>query len=149
MNSNFAAQLTDGSQFSRVETDKVIEMTLNKDAKTPGGCTGFSFLGKPVHPPGVFAWEINVAYKAVLRSCFHKHLGYQPQKYKYPDLNPSRIKRDQNDVQRILAIIETTFVDPFCPSQLMSISTGVLQLKKSSPIFSLRRKRDKQPLTQS
>ena len=40
MNGNFAAQLTDGSKLSCVETD--IEMTLNKDTKTPDGCTGFS-----------------------------------------------------------------------------------------------------------
>ena len=37
MNGNFAVQLTDDTKFSRVETDKVIEMTLNKDMKTPGG----------------------------------------------------------------------------------------------------------------
>lgn len=36
MNGNFVAQLTDGTKFSGVETDKVIEMTLNKDTKTPG-----------------------------------------------------------------------------------------------------------------
>ena len=84
MNGNFAAQLTNGSQFSRVETDKVIEMTLNKDTKTPGGCTGFS---RNVN--AVKRWEINAAYRAALRTCFHKHLDYQPQKYKHPDLNPS------------------------------------------------------------
>ena len=36
MKGNFVAQLMEGSKFSRVETDKVIEMTLNKDTKTPG-----------------------------------------------------------------------------------------------------------------
>ena len=35
LSGRFVAQLTDGSKFSRVETDKVIEMTLNKDTKTP------------------------------------------------------------------------------------------------------------------
>ena len=121
MNGNFAAKLTDGSQFSRVETDKVIETTLNKDTKTLGGCTDFSS-----NMNAVKRWEINKAYRAALRTCFHKHLDYQPQKYKHPDFNPSRIKKDENDVQLILAIIETTFVDLFCPLQLMSISTGVL-----------------------
>ena len=33
LNENFVAQLTSGSKFSRVETDKVIEMTLNKDTE--------------------------------------------------------------------------------------------------------------------
>ena len=70
-------------------------------------------------------WEINAAYRAALRTCFYKRLDYQPQKYKHPDLNPSRIKKDEIDVKCILAIIETTFVDLFCPSQLMPISTGV------------------------
>ena len=137
MNGNFAAQLTDGSQFSRVETDKVIQMTLNKDTKTPDGCTGFSR-----NLNAVKRWEINAAYRTALRTCFHKHLDYQPQKYKHPDLNPSRIKKDENDVRRILAIIETTFVDPFCPSQLMSISTGVLANEKvESDILSAKDKR--------
>ena len=36
LNGNFVAQLTSGSKFSQVETDKVIEMTLNKDKKTLG-----------------------------------------------------------------------------------------------------------------
>ena len=110
MNDNFAAQLTDGPQFSRVETDKAIEMTLNKDTKTNGGCTDFS---RNVN--AVKRWEINAPCRATLRTCFHKHLHYQPQKYKHPDLNPSPIKKDENDVQHILAIIETTFVNPYCP----------------------------------
>ena len=35
LNGNFVTQLTSDLKLSRVETDKVIEMTLNKDAKTP------------------------------------------------------------------------------------------------------------------
>ena len=125
MNGNFAAQLTDGSKFSRVVTDKVIEMTLNKDTKTPGGCTGFS-----TNVNAVKRWEINAAYRAALRTCFHKHLDYQPQKYKHHDLNPSRIMQDEKAVQCILPVIATTFIDPLSPLKLMSISTGVLATEK-------------------
>ena len=32
----FAAQLTENSKFSSIETDKVIKMTSNIDTKTPG-----------------------------------------------------------------------------------------------------------------
>ena len=41
---NFAAQLPSDNLFSRkvIETDKVIEMALNKDTKAPSGATGFS-----------------------------------------------------------------------------------------------------------
>ena len=35
MGGKFAAQLTENSKFSRIETDKVIKMTLNKDTKIP------------------------------------------------------------------------------------------------------------------
>ena len=41
-NGNFTAQLSSTSTFGRMEPDKVIEMTINKDTKTPGGTTGFS-----------------------------------------------------------------------------------------------------------
>ena len=120
MNGNFAAQLSDGSQLSKVEIDKITE-----DTKTLGGCTDFT---RNVN--SVKRWEINATYRAALLTCFHKHLDYQPQKYKHADLNPSRIKKDENDVQRILAIVETTFVDFYCLSRLMSISTVVLANEK-------------------
>ena len=61
MNGDFAVQLTNRSQFSRVETDKVIEKTLNKDTKTPDECTGFS---RKVN--AVKRWKINVAYMTAL-----------------------------------------------------------------------------------
>ena len=35
LNSDFVTQLDSGSKFSRVEMDKVIKMTFNKDTKTP------------------------------------------------------------------------------------------------------------------
>ena len=55
----FAVQLTNDNPFSRCETDKVIETTLNKDTKTPGGTTGFSANVNAVH-----RWEINAGYRA-------------------------------------------------------------------------------------
>ena len=65
----------------------------------------------------------------------------RPTEYKHLDLNPSRIKKDENDVQHILVIIETTFIDPFCPSQLMSISTDILANEKvESDILSAKEK---------
>ena len=112
-------------KFSRVKTDKVVEMTLNKDTKTPGACTGF-----PTNVNAVKRWEINAAYGAALRTCFHKHLDYQSQKYKHHDLNPSRIMQDEKAVQSILSVIATTFIDPLSPLQLMSVSTGILATEK-------------------
>ena len=137
-NGNFVAQLTDGSKFSRVVTGKIIEMTLNKYTKTPGGCTGFS-----TNVNAVKRWEISAAYSAALETCFHKHLDYQPQKYKHHGLNPSKIMQDEKAVHCILPVIGTTFIDPLSPSQLMSISTGVLATEKViSDMSSAKKKGD-------
>ena len=40
MKGNFSIQLSDTNPFGKQEADKVIETTINKDTKTPGGTTG-------------------------------------------------------------------------------------------------------------
>ena len=105
--------------------DEVISSNLN--VPFLGGCTGFS-----MNDHAVKRWEVNAAYRASLRSCFHKHLNYDTQKYNHPDLNPSRMKKDEADVKRILEIISTTFIDPLSPQPLLSISNGVLATDKVS-----------------
>ena len=65
---NFAGELSDGV-FSRVETDEVIEMTINKGTKTPGGNTGFS-----TNVGAVKQWKVNASYREELRSILHQHL---------------------------------------------------------------------------
>ena len=52
----FAARLTDTNRFSRSETNKVIEMAINKNTKTPGGTTGFSTKTGAVN-----RWEITAS----------------------------------------------------------------------------------------
>ena len=66
----FAARLTNTNCFSRSETDKVIEMPINKDTKTPGGTTGFSTKIGAVN-----RWEITASYRANIRKCLHQHLS--------------------------------------------------------------------------
>ena len=39
---NFSAQMTSKNTFGRIEMDKVIEVTINKDTKCPGSLKGFS-----------------------------------------------------------------------------------------------------------
>ena len=56
---------------------------------------------------------LNATYWANIWTIFHKNLNYDVQKYKHPDLNPSRIKNDQDAVDNILGILETTFTDPW------------------------------------
>ena len=42
----------------------------------------------------------------------------------------SRIKKDQDAVDNILGITETSFIDPLSPLLLMCISTGVVANEK-------------------
>ena len=118
---NFAAQLTGGKSFSRCETDKVIEMTLNKDSKTPGGTTGFS-----TSVGAVKRWEINSSYRASLRKCFHEHLQYETQNYIHKDLTPSRIAKDEKDIQSVLNVLTEMFIPPFSDQPQLSMSTGTV-----------------------
>ena len=76
--------------------------------------------------------EMNATYRAAIRSWFHKHLNYNTQKYKHPDLKPSRIKKDEATVLKILETISTAFIDPLSPQPLLSISNGVLATDKVS-----------------
>ena len=99
----FPAQLTNDRPFSRCETDMVIEMTLNKDIKTPGGTAGFS-----TNVNGVHGWEINAGYRADLQKCFHEHINYKSQLYKHKDLSPSRIQNDESDVSSVIIVLTET-----------------------------------------
>ena len=38
--SSFAVQMSSDNPFGKMEADKVIETTMNRDTKTPGGTTG-------------------------------------------------------------------------------------------------------------
>ena len=57
-------------------------------------------------------------------------MNYDFQKNKHREWNPSRKKKDQDAVNNILAILETTFIDPLSPLPLMCISTGVVANEK-------------------
>ena len=55
---NFSVQLSKNT-FGRVEADKIIETTINKDTKTPGGLKGFSTKINTVN-----RWILNATHKA-------------------------------------------------------------------------------------
>ena len=118
---NFAAQLSDYQSFSRSETDKVIEMTINKESKSAGGTTGFS-----TNVDAVRRWEVNASYRSALMSCIKQHVSYKTQKYQHQDLRPSRIKKDEADIQAVISVLTDTFVHPFSESTLVSVSTGIV-----------------------
>ena len=120
MAGNFAIQLSNDGRFSRTERDKLIEMTPNRDTKTPGGTTGFSTDIGAVH-----RWEVNSKYRASLRIVFHQNLDYKSSNYQHKDIVPSRNCKDENAVSVLTNVCLETFINPFSDSPTMSISTGI------------------------
>ena len=55
--------LSDFNTFGKVEADKVIEVTINRDTKTFGGTTGFSTNCNAIN-----RWIINGPYEQVLKN---------------------------------------------------------------------------------
>ena len=88
------AQLSQHSSFRRMEPDKVIETTINKDTKTPGRTIGFS-----TNVNANNKWALNATYRAALRKCLHGCINYSPQEYHHKDLTKIRIAKDERDVQ--------------------------------------------------
>ena len=74
--------------------------------------------------------EINAAYRANIPTSFYIRFNYDVHNYKHPDLSRSRIKKDQDAVDSVLGILETTFIGPLGPLPLMCISTSVVPNKK-------------------
>ena len=66
---NFSVQLSETNPFGRCEANKVIETTINKDTKTPGGLTGFSTKSNAVDRR-----TVNAAYRASLYSHLQEFL---------------------------------------------------------------------------
>ena len=96
-------------------------MTINKDTKTPEGTTGFSMKAD-----AIMRWTLNEPYRAELRKCLHSHLKLSPTCYPHKDLTPSRIKKDERDVQAIIDVAKNVFINPFSRSSLISISNGMV-----------------------
>ena len=118
---NFSVQLSSENTFGRIGPDKCIEMTINKDTKTPGGTTGFS-----INPNAIVRWNVNASYRAELRKKLHEFVTYSQQKHCHKDLKQSRMKKDEKDVSALLDVLKNTFIEPFSESPLLCISSGVL-----------------------
>ena len=64
---NFSVQLSSVNPFGRIEADKVIETTINKDSKCPGWWKGFSTKADTVT-----RWVKNATHRASLKRELHE-----------------------------------------------------------------------------
>ena len=123
---NFSAQLSSNNSFGRTELDKMIEVTINKDTKCPGGLKGFSTSIDQVN-----RWTLNATHRADMCRCLQDHLHHATNSDVHHDLRRSRIAKDIQSVTSIVDVLKNTFVHPFMSDiNLVSISSGLEATQK-------------------
>ena len=118
---NFSVQLSSVNLFRRIEADQVIETTINKDGKCPGGWKGFSAKADPVT-----RWVKNATHRASLKHELHEFVNLGSGENLHKDLSKTRIKKDLKGVQEINHLLKEVFIHPFEEQGLVSLSNGIV-----------------------
>ena len=118
----FVVRRSARSKFNSVSTDQALEQTINRDAKSEGGVSGFT-LQKGALLRWMTTRHITGEYSQAVKSL---HSSEQVTEH-HPELG-TRQSRDSNDVAKIKDSIITHFQNPFdleeVPSDLINIVTG-------------------------
>ena len=117
----FLVQLSSVNPFGRIEADKVIETTINKDSKCPGGWKGFGTKAGTVT-----RWVKNATHRASLKRELHEFVNLRSGKNLHKDLSKTRIEKDLKDVQEIIDLLKEVFIHPFEERGLVSLSSGIV-----------------------
>lgn len=123
MRGGFSVQLGPTSPFGRIPVDQTIEETINKDTQTPGGTKGFSLK------PGVVAKHyLTAEYRTEYLRNLRAMTGKDSSKLSHPDTHGPRMKKDEREVQSLVDLLETNWINPMSPeeSDLTGISTGTV-----------------------
>lgn len=118
----FSVQQRSGNHFSRVAVDQTIEQTINKDTQTSGGTKGFS-----LRPGTLSKYYLNADHRAVAVRQLREIISQADKSScKHPDLQGTRIQKDEQNVAAIVNLLENDWTNPFAEmSDLISLSTGV------------------------
>ena len=118
---NFSAQITSKNTFSRIEMDKVIEVTINKDTKCSSGLKGFSTNISQVN-----LWALNATHRAEMQRCFQEHLHVKSSTDIHLVLRKRRIEKNSQGVTALVDILKGSFIHPFAEDMpLVFISSGL------------------------
>ena len=123
MQDGFSVQIGSQNPFGRIPVDQTIKETVNRDAHTPGGTTGFS-----LNRAAVERYYLTSEYRSLYLRQLRQMVGRGMSHLSRPDLHMPRITRDEADVQSIVKLLEDDWKNPFDPneSEFVSISTGTL-----------------------
>jgi len=114
-------QLRQSNPFGRIAEDQTLEETVNKDTQTPGGTKGFS-----LNQGALSRYYLTAEHRANALRQLRGLILLQSPGLGHADLQSSRITRDEADVESIVELLESNWINPFAnePSDLVCISTG-------------------------
>ncbi len=120
----FSVQLGKSNPFGRIPVDQTIEETINKDTQTPGGTKGFS-----LKPGAVSRHYMTSEYRSSYLRQLRDMVGNNSsQHFSHPDLQLSRLRKDEADVNAFVDLMENSWINPMSHDdrELVNLSTGIL-----------------------
>ena len=120
-NGDSGVQQTSSHGFSQLPVDQTIEQTLNRSTRTKGGIVGFNLKKGAVQ-----RWILTAHSRAVFVDKYRKMTTdvQESQRRLHKETRSGRIKRDEDDVKKVIEVI-SNWCNPFEPSEeLLSISSG-------------------------
>lgn len=107
------------NSFARVAVDHAIEQTVNRDTKTKGGIIGFSRNDGSVH-----RWILTAHERAAMTNACKSlaTVSEHTEELSHKDQSRPRVKRDEQDVQRMAALL-TRWGNPFLGEGIVSLSS--------------------------
>ena len=117
----FTVQLGADNPFGRIPVDQTIEETINKDTQTAGGTKGFSLKAGTIS-----RYYLTAEYRSSFLRYLRQMLSLDDSGISHGDLTQPRIQKDEADVEAIMDMLETSWVNPFSTDKLdiMSLSTA-------------------------
>ena len=118
-NGEFGVQRTTEHGFAQLPIDQTIEQTLNRSTKTKGGIVGFSLKKNAVQ-----RWLLTAHSRALFVDKCRMMTGKKEDNRLHKETGKSRMKRDEEDVRKVMEVV-SSWTNPFQPSEeLCSLSSG-------------------------
>ena len=121
LNGGFSVQLKSGNPFGKIAIDQTLEETVNRDTQTSGGTRGFS-----TKQGAVSKYYLTAEHRAEALRQLRELISLQGSSG-HPDLQSTRIRKDQSEVSAIQEMLENDLTNPFYSghTDLLYISTGI------------------------
>ena len=123
MQGGFSVQLGGINPFGKIPVDQTIEETINKDTQTPGGTKDFCLKHDAVQK-----YYTNAEYRSIFLRQLREMVGLGGSKLNHPDLQPTRIIKDEADVQALVSLMDNSWINPFLEDQdnLVNLATAAM-----------------------